>query len=221
MSSLTIPAAFRQRRFSAAEEAVHSITHGAGAVLAVPAIVALAAAAQRRGDALAAAGSLAFGASLLVMLGVSSTFHGLRESRAKRIMETVDNDAVYVLIAGTYTAYCLASLRSGSGWLLLGVVWALAAVGIAVRTLFPGRFRLAALSCYLAMGWLIAPFFGEIRAAVPERAFALLVAGGISYSVGAATYALERVPWLHAAWHLFVLGGAACHFFSILDLMRC
>lgn len=209
----------RARPFSFAEERIHSLTHGLGAVLAIPGLVALLLSAGARGDGLAVAAFAVYGVSLIAMLGISSTFHGLGPSKAKDVMSTVDNDAVYVLIAGTYTAYCLTALRSGSGPLLLAIVWAIAAVGIGVRTLFPGRFRLIALGCYLVMGWLLAPFLGEMRASLPGLSFALLLSGGISYTLGTVFFALDRIPWLHTLWHLFVLGGAACHFFSVLALL--
>lgn len=219
MPSPNASADIRGRPFSVAEERIHSITHGLGAVLAIPGLVALLLVAGRRGDRLSIAAFAIYGVSLIAMLGISTTFHGLRPSKVKEVMSTVDNDAVYVLIAGTYTAYCLTALRTGSGPLLLAIVWAIAAVGIGVRTLFPGRFRLVALACYLVMGWLLAPFLGEMRASLPGLSFALLLAGGISYTLGTVFFALDRIPWLHTLWHLFVLGGAACHFFSVLALL--
>lgn len=219
MPSLDTVAGSRGRPFSLAEERVHSLTHGLGAVLALPGLVALLLVAGRQGDRVSFTAFAVYGLSLVAMLGISSVFHGLRPSRAKTIMATVDNDAVYVLIAGTYTAYCLTGLRGGSGPGLLVAVWALAALGIGVRTLFPGRFRLVALGCYLVMGWLLAPFLGEMRASLPSLSFALLLAGGISYTLGTVFFALDRIPWLHTLWHLSVLGGAACHFFSVLVLL--
>jgi len=204
--------------FTRGEEAAHSALHGLAAALAIPAIVVLVVVAARGGDAASVAGYAVFGASLLTMFGSSSVYHGLADSPAKRVMRILDYDFIYVLIAGTYTAYCVTALRDGSGGLILFIVWTLAAVGIAIRTAFPDRFRAASLACYLAMGWIIALFFGEVRQALPTDSLRLLYAGGIAYSAGAVFYVLDRVPWFHAVWHVFVMAGAACHLFSVLGL---
>jgi hemolysin III len=219
MYSLSLPRAARGlRSFSQAEETAHSASHAFGAVLALPGTVVLVAAALRRGDALDLVGAAVFGAALAILFSASAIYHGLREPRAKRLMQTADHDAIYVLIAGTYTPFCLTALRGGSGYLVLGVIWALAGIGITIRTVFPGRFRIPALACYLVMGWLVAFFFVELRAVSDPRVTALLVAGGVAYSVGALVYVFESIPWFHTLWHLFVLAGAACHFFSVLTM---
>lgn len=206
------------RSFTLAEEVAHSAIHGLGAALALPAVYTLMLTARAKADGPALAGLTIYGLSLVAMLAISSVFHGLKASRAKLVMATVDNDAVYVLIAGTYTAYCQSSLRGGSGFLLLGIIWSLTIIGICVRTFFPNRFRFVALGCYLAMGWMVVLWFGEMREVLPPASLSLLVAGGLSYSIGTVFYALDRIPWFHSVWHLAVIGGAACHFLSILRI---
>jgi hemolysin III len=219
MFSLSLPRAARGlRSFSIAEETAHSASHGLGAALALPGTIALVSAALRRGDALDVAGAAVFGVSLAILFSASAIYHGLRNAQAKRIMQIADHDAIYVLIAGTYTPFCLTALRGGSGFLVLGLIWALAGIGITIRTVFPGRFRIPALACYLVMGWLVAFFFGELRAVCDPRVTALLIAGGIAYSVGALVYVFESIPWFHTLWHFFVLAGAVCHFISVMTL---
>ncbi|MDP3178760.1 MAG: hemolysin III family protein [Spirochaetaceae bacterium] len=220
MYSLSLPRSARGlRSFTQAEETAHSASHALGAALALPGTVALVAAAIAKGDALDVLGAAIFGAALAILFSASAIYHGLREPRAKRLMQTADHDAIYVLIAGTYTPFCLTALRGGSGLLVLGIIWALAGIGITIRTVFPGRFRIPALACYLVMGWLVAFFFAELRSVADPRVTALLLAGGIAYSVGALVYVFESIPWFHTLWHVFVLAGAGCHFFSVLIML--
>jgi len=121
--------------------------------------------------------------------------------------------------AGTYTAFCFTALRAGSGWLLFGLVWGIAAAGIAFKAVFIERLRIVTTLGYLVMGWLIVPFLGQARASFPDSAFWLLAAGGLSYTAGVAVYMLKGLRWLHPVWHLFVLGGAACHVLSALAVL--
>jgi hemolysin III len=207
-------------RYSLGEEIANSVTHGAGALLSIPALVVMLVESSVKGGA-AIVGSALFGASLILLFSMSAIYHGLTAPRAKKVFEILDHSAVYVLIAGTYSAYCLIALRgTTSGTLLLVLVWSLAAAGIAFKSFFVDRFRLAATLGYVVMGWLIAPFVADIRAVLPPRAFTLLFVGGAAYTIGAVVYLFKGFRWIHVLWHLFVLAGAACHVLSILAAMR-
>jgi len=200
-----------ERRYSAGEELANAVTHGTGALLAVAALVLLVLAAAASGDALAVVSYAVFGASLILLFTMSAIYHGLREPRAKRVFEVLDHSSIYVLIAGTYTAISLGVMRGAAGWTLFGISWALAAAGIVFKALFVDRYRAASTVGYLLMGWLVAPFIGRARAAMGETAFALLLAGGLAYTLGAILYSLKGLRWSHAIWHLFVLAGAGLH----------
>ncbi len=132
-----------------------------------------------------------------------------------RVLKIIDHSAIYLLIAGTYTPYALAPLRGALGWSIFGAIWGSALIGIFFKAFFAGRFKALSLISYLFMGWFviaIKPLYQELTTA----GFVFLVAGGLCYSVGAIFYAMKSLKWSHPIWHLFVLGGSLCHFFSIL-----
>ncbi len=199
------------RRCSVGEEIANAVSHGTGALLSVAALVVLVAAAALRGDALTVVAYAVFGSSLVLLYTASTIYHALSRTRAVHVLEILDHASIYVLIAGTYTAFCLTTLRGRIGWTIFGICWAMAIAGIVMKAVFFPRFGKLSLVGYLAMGWLVVFAFRPLAAALHPTALALLVAGGISYSAGTVFYALKRVPWFHSVWHLFVLGGSTCH----------
>jgi len=205
-----------ERRYKPAEEIANAATHGLGALLSIAALVLLVRAAAAGSDGLGVLGYALFGASLILLFGASATYHGVASPRAKKRLEVLDHASIYALIAGTYSSFCLTVLRGPLGWTLFAVVWALAVAGAALKVAFINKFRLLSTLGYVAMGWLIVFAFAPLRAALPPASLNLLFAGGVAYTVGAAFYALKKVPWFHPLWHLFVLAGAACHVLSAL-----
>ncbi len=208
-----------ERQFSVGEEISHSITHGIGALISIAALVLLVVFAARTGNPRIITGYAVFGSTLVILFSISSVFHGLVVGRAKQVMEIMDYSAIYLLIAGSYTAFCFTALKGASTWILFSAAWTIAVIGIVMKAVFPTRFPKAFLSSYLIMGWLIAPFFDQVRAALPTVSFALLVAGGLAYTVGSVAFALQRFRWLHFVWHLFVLAGAVCHALSAMSIV--
>ena len=205
------------RVFSVAQEISNALTHGAGALLSVAGLVALVYNAAQRGDAWHVASYAVFGASMITLYTASTLYHAIREPKVKRVFEVFDHATIFVLIAGSYTAFALTVLRDGPGWWLFGAVWAIAAAGIVMEALFLNRWPMATLAAYLAMGWLIALVWRPFRESAPAATVTLLLAGGLCYSFGTVFYVLSRRwGWFHIAWHLFVLGGTACHVFSAL-----
>jgi len=205
-----------ERRYSLGEEIANGITHGAGALLSIAALVLLIVFSVLRGSVSYVVSYSIFGSSLIILYTMSTLYHSITAPRAKRVLEVLDHSSIYILIAGTYTAFALTALPSGMGWWLFGIVWGLAAVGIVAKAVWFDRFRLLSVLGYVVMGWLIAPAFGELRKNLPSVSLLFLVAGGIAYTAGAVFYVMKRVKWFHAIWHLFVLAGSACHFFSAL-----
>lgn len=167
------------------------------------------------GDAFRVVSFSIYGASLVLLYLTSLLYHALQCRRAKHVFEIMDHSAVYVLIAGTYTPFALVTLKGAWGWSLFGVVWVLAAFGIVFKSFHVKRFKTFSNTIYLAMGWLIVIAIQPMITALPFRAIAWLLAGGLLYSSGVLFYAYKRLPFGHAVWHLFVLGGSLCHFFSI------
>ena len=209
---VTDPAPLQSRR----EEAVNSLTHGLGLLLAAPGFAVLAVSASRSGDARTVVGCVVFGASLVVLYATSTLYHAARGPRVKGVLRALDHSAIFLLIAGTYTPFTLVSLRGPWGWSLFGVVWGLAVAGIALRLALPRRPTALFVALYLAMGWSAVVAAKPLLAAVPPAGIALLVAGGLAYSGGVAFYLWRRLPYHHAVWHAFVLAGSAFHYAAVL-----
>jgi hemolysin III len=204
-------------RPSRCEELANSLTHGLGAVLAVAGLVVLALSASRYGTTRTVVGCVVFGATLVLLYSSSTLYHsvGHGHARAKAVLRALDHSAIFLLIAGTYTPFTLVSLWGPWGWALFGVVWGLAVAGIALRLVLRRRPTALFLALYLAMGWCIVLAAKPLLAAVAPGGIALLVAGGLAYSVGVVFYASRR-PYHHAIWHAFVLAGSAFHYAAVL-----
>ena len=197
-------------------ERFNSISHLTGAALAATGTVALIVLAARLGDPWKIVSFSVYGA-MLVFLYVSSTlYHSLR-GRSKEILRKFDHCAIYLLIAGTYTPFTLVSLRGAMGWSLFGTVWGLALLGIVQEIWLARGMRIMSLVIYVLMGWLALIAVSPLLAALGRGGFAWLAAGGLLYTVGIAFYATdERLRHGHGVWHLFVLGGSACHYVTVL-----
>jgi len=200
----------RERR----EELANVVTHGIGAVAALAGAAILIVLAAARGDAWEIVGISIFASSLVALYTASTLYHAVRRPDAKARLKLFDHAAIYLLIAGTYTPFLFTALRGGWGWSLLGVIWGLAVVGIAMKLLFIGRFRLVSTLTYVAMGWLILIAVGPLVRAIPTTTLVWLVAGGVAYTAGTPFYH-GRVRYAHAIWHVFVVAGSVCHAIAV------
>ena len=207
------------RAYSTAEEIASSITHGIGALLAIAATVLLivraatAAPAGQKGFYVTAVSI--FGFSMIFLYMMSCLYHALSATRARTVFERLDHSAIFVLIAGTYTAYCLTALQGAIGWVIFGIIWGLAAAGVSLYAVFGRRLRIAAVITYILMGWIIVLAAKPLKEAVSQASWNFLLGGGICYTAGAVVYMLKKIPWTHPVWHLFVLAGTILHFFSV------
>ncbi|MBD3657119.1 MULTISPECIES: PAQR family membrane homeostasis protein TrhA [Marinobacter] len=197
------------------EEWINSATHGIGAVLSVIGTVALLVGASRLGDSWKIISFSIFGASLILLYLASALYHGATRPQLRTLFKTLDHCAIFLLIAGTYTPFLLVNLRGATGWTLFAVIWSLALTGVVLKVIFKNRFKLARVGIYVAMGWLILFASSDLVQNLSETALHLTVAGGIVYTAGVAFYLADRIPYMHAIWHLFVIGGSACHFSAI------
>lgn len=204
--------------FSRREERVHALTHGVGVLLAVAALVGMVLLAVRHAGPQQVVAASIFGASL-VLLYASSTLYHICADRWKGRLKYADYSAIYVLIAGSYTAFMLGSLGGAWGWSLFGVAWGLAALGIVLEFWLRRRWAWLPMAFYLTMGWLIVLGIGPLLRALGTGPLLLLLAGGACYSGGVVFYTTRRLPWNHAIWHLLVMAGSACHVVAFaLDL---
>lgn len=200
-----------------AEELVHAVTHGVGALLAMVTLVILVGAVSTHGSRTAIGATLVFGASLVLLYVSSTVYHAMpaRKARAKAVLQIVDHAAIHLLIAGTYTPFALCAVRGWVGWAIFGVVWSIATLGIVVETTsLRTRTRLS-MGLYLGSGWLGLLLLPIAWSSLSAGALALLVLGGVAYTAGVPFFLADSRRWTHAMWHGFVLAGSALHVASI------
>jgi hemolysin III len=198
------------------EELANAVSHGLGFLLAAASLPILVVSAGERGAA-GVVGAVVFAVTMLLLYLASALYHALPAGRAKAVFARLDHAAIYVFIAGSYTPFALGALRGGWGWSLFGVVWGCAVVGVLLKGFDRLRHPGWSTGLYVAMGWLVLVAAGPLVERVAPAGLALLVAGGVSYTAGAAFFLLDsKLRYGHFVWHLFVLGGSTCHFFAAL-----
>jgi len=205
-----------RREYTLGEEIANSVIHGLGIGLSVAALVLLVAFAVLSGDSYRLAGAIVFGIALVLEYTASTLYHSFPQPRVKYIFKILDHCGIYVLIAGTYTPFCLVTIRDDGGWLLFGVVWSLAVVGIALEAFWTYRPRWLSALVYLGMGWMVVVSIRPLLANLEPTGVWLLVAGGLCYTAGTAFYVLKKVKYMHAVWHVWVVAGSVCHFLAVL-----
>jgi len=204
------------RAYTLGEEIANSVIHGLGIGLSVAALVVLVAFAVLEHDPYKLASSIVYGVALVLEYTASTLYHSFPQPKVKHLFKIFDHCGIYLLIAGTYTPFCLVTLREANGWLLFGVIWGLAVLGIAFEAFWPYRPRWLSAAIYLGMGWMVVLSMGPLVANLAPAGIWLLVAGGLAYTVGTIFYVMKKVKYMHAVWHVFVLAGSICHFLSIL-----
>ena len=197
------------------EELANAVTHGIGIVLSLAGLTLVVKLASLHGDAWHVTSTAIFGVSLVLLYTTSTLYHAFRDEARKRLLRKFDHAAIFLLIAGTYTPFLLVTLRGPWGWSLFGVVWGLAAAGIALKFWLAGRFRVVSTLIYIAMGWLVLIAIRPLSLALAPAGLWLLLAGGLCYTGGAVFYLWKRLPYHHAVWHLWVLAGSSCHWAAV------
>ena len=207
------------KRYSIGEEIFNSVTHGVGAGLAVAATVLLIVRAvlyaPADGRGFYVTSFAIFGASLVVLYLMSTLYHALTPYGAKKIFAIFDHSSIYLLIAGTYTPFCLTTLRGSVGWVLFGIIWGVAVVGMTFYAIFGSRMRILSAITYVLMGWLVVFAFKPMVQNLNPLSLKLVLAGGVAYTVGCIFYALKKIKWMHCIWHIFVMFGSVFHFFAV------
>ena len=203
--------------YSRNEELAHTLTAALGIVACAIAIPWLAWVAA--GDALRLAGAMVFGVTALAMFATSVVYHWERSPERKQRLRKLDHSAIYLLIAGTYTPFTLVAMQGAWGWSLFGVVWTMAVLGVVAKTTVGFRYPRLSTALYLGMGWLIVIAIKPLRESLTAGELAWIAAGGLLYTGGVPFYIWKSKRYTHAVWHLFVLGGVACHFAAVLSLV--
>lgn len=205
--------------FTKEEEISNSITHGIGALLSVAALVILIVFASLYGTAWHVVSFTLFGVTMVLLYTSSTLVHALRPGRAKDTFEIMDHSSIYFFIAGTYTPFLFLAVQGWIGWTLFGIVWGMAVGGTIFKSFFVKKYLFTSTILYVVMGWLIVFAWNDLATNLHPNALLLLAIGGILYTVGAIFYMWKLFKHHHAVWHLFVLGGTICHFFSVLYLL--
>jgi hemolysin III len=202
--------------YSMAEEIANSVSHGIGLIFGIIGLVLLLVQAGAVGaDVTAITSYSLYGSSMILLFLASTLYHAIPHPAAKRWLKKIDHCAIYLLIAGTYTPFLLVGLASPLAKGLMIVIWSMALFGVIFKMAFAHRFEVMSLITYLTMGWLSLVVIYQLAQRLPVGGLTLLALGGVIYTVGVIFYACNRIPFNHAIWHGFVLGGSLCHFFAI------
>lgn len=203
------------RQYSRKEELWNVLTHGFGLVLSIAALVLLVVFSSIYGSAWHIVSFSIYGATLVTLYTASTLFHASKKEKTRLRLNVFDHSSIFLLIAGTYTPFLLVTIRGPWGWSLFGVIWGLAIAGAILKIFFTGRYDKISTAIYVMMGWLIIIAVKPLLENFTGPGLFWLVAGGISYSIGAIFYLVHKIPYNHAIFHVFVLLGSLAHFIAI------
>ena len=207
------------KRYTLGEEIFNAVSHGIGALLSIAGTVILIVFSAIKGDAWAVVSSSVFGASLIILYTMSTLYHAITNRKAKSFFRIMDHNTIFFLIAGTYTPITLVPLRGALGWVLFGIVWGAAILGIVFNSIDLEKFRKPSVICYIAMGWVIVIAIKPMLETVNALSLWFLLIGGLFYTVGVIFYAIKKVKYFHSVWHLFTIAGSVFHYFSVLFMI--
>ena len=203
-------------KYSLSEELLNAISHGLGALFGIVGTVLCIVKAANTGDPWRIVSGSIFGVTVLLLYLMSCLYHALKVNMAKRVFRVIDHCTIFLLIAGTYTPFTLVTLRGTVGWVLFGIVWGMAVLGISLNAVNLKKFSKISVACYLVMGWAIVAAFQPLAEALAPQGVSLLIWGGIAYTVGAILYGIgAKVKYFHSVFHFFCLAGTVLHFFAI------
>ena len=206
--------------YTRGEELMNMITHIVGAALGITALVLCILRAASNGNVWGVVASSIYGASLVALYAVSSTYHGMKPGMGKKVMQVIDHCTIYFLIAGTYTPIVLSAVRPvypAIGWGLFGFVWTLAILAAVLTAIDLKKYNVFSMICYIGIGWAVLPFMKQTLDVLTKPGFLLLLFGGIAYTVGAVLYGIGgKKRWMHSVFHIFVVLGSGLQFLSIL-----
>ncbi|MEN8147398.1 MAG: hemolysin III family protein [Campylobacterota bacterium] len=203
-------------KFSLTEEIWHAITHGVGLALSIAALTIMVAYSSMSDSVISVIASALFGTTLIILYGSSTLYHAITHHELKKKFQQFDHASIYILIAGSYTHVTLVSLGGTLGYSIFAVVWGVSIIGIYLKFAYPGRFEKLSLVLYLLLGWLIVIAIKPLFEVMETGGLWLLLIGGLFYTFGVIFYVWDKLPFNHAIWHLFVMGGSISHFLMVL-----
>ncbi|GAA0493657.1 hemolysin III family protein [Alkalibacterium sp. s-m-22] len=214
MSNFTDHPVF-SKKYLVFNEVLNAITHGIGVILSIVGLVFLVQKGLEYGGAVEVTSYTVYGSTLILLYLSSTLYHSLTFTRARKVFRVIDHCSIFLLIAGTYTPYTLITIGGRLGAILTSVIWLIALLGVVYKTVWFKKFQGLSVWLYIAMGWISLFFLNYLYQGLGTRGFIWLMAGGVSFTVGALFYRLKHVKYMHVVWHLFVLTGTVCMFFSI------
>jgi hemolysin III len=206
-------------QYSKNEEIANMATHILGFILSFIGSIFLIIRALSRGDHWHLVSFIIFGISLLAMYTSSTLYHSVTEEKGKKYLRKLDHSSIYILIAGTYTPFLLTNLRGTTGWIMFAVIWTFAIVGIIIKLATQITSKWVSAIIYLVMGWLAVFIARSMIDSLSAKSLIFLLCGGLFYSLGVLFYVWKKLPYHHAVWHLFVLGGSISHYFSVYYIL--
>lgn len=209
-----------QSFYTKQEEIVNVITHGAGVALAIAALVILTVFSALKGTPWHVVSFSIYGATLVILYLGSTLYHSLTNKKAKSLFRKFDHMSIYLLIAGTYTPFCLTVLRGYIGWTIFGIVWGCTILGVTLKAITIGKREWLSTLLYIMMGWLIVIAIKTLYLKMPLSGLVYLILGGLAYTGGAYFFMKDKLKFNHGIWHLFVLAGSVFHFFSVMTLLQ-
>ncbi len=209
-----------QSFYTKQEEIVNAITHGAGVALAIAALVILIVFSALKGTPWHVVSFSIYGATLVILYLGSTLYHSLTNKKAKSLFRKFDHMSIYLLIAGTYTPFCLTVLRGYIGWIIFGIVWGCTILGVTLKAITIGKREWLSTMLYIMMGWLIVIAIKTLYIKMPLSGLVYLILGGLAYTGGAYFFMKDKLKFNHGIWHLFVLAGSVFHFFSVMTLLQ-
>lgn len=205
-----------KNRYTLGEEIFNSISHGAGTLLAIGGTAVLIVLSAIYSTPWAVVSSAIYGASLIILYTMSTLYHAITNNTAKKFFRIMDHNTIFFLIAGTYTPITLAIMGGALGWVLFGIVWGAAAVGIVFNSIDLEKFSKPSIVCYVLMGWVVIFAIKPLIEATSAAFLIFLLLGGIFYTLGIIFYAIKKIKYFHSVWHLFTVAGSVFHYFAIL-----
>jgi len=205
--------------FSKGEEIANAITHAVGGLLSLAALVLLIVFSSLYGTWWHIVSFAIFGSTMLVLYVMSTLYHSFSKPKVKELFRKFDHMSIFLLIAGTYTPFCLTILNGWLGWTIFGIVWTCAVLGIVLKAFYTGKGEVISTILYLIMGWVIIFFISPVYDQMTTTGFMFLVVGGAFYTAGVFFFVKDKIKYSHSIWHIFVIGGSTLHFFSVLTLL--
>jgi len=201
--------------YSPLEERINIYSHGIGFLLSILALILLVVRSSISGNVWHIVSFSIFGTSLVLLYAASTIYHSSKEETLRRRLNILDHASIYILIAGTYTPFTLVTLNGTLGWILFGVTWGIATVGVVLKLFYTGKYNRVSTLAYILMGWVIVFGIRSLLRNLPEAGIYWLFSGGVAYTIGAIFYSIKKIPFNHAIFHIWVLAGSFCHFIAV------